>query len=61
MRDNGVLRQAHPGRAIELLHKAVAKRQPGMARLKTDPDFDPLRARLDFQQLLAKVQANFSK
>jgi len=36
VRDNGVLRQAHAGRAIELLHKAVAKRQPGMARLKTD-------------------------
>jgi eukaryotic-like serine/threonine-protein kinase len=61
VRDNAALRQAHAGRAIELLHKAVARRQPGMARLKTDPDFDPLRARLDFQQLLAKVQANSSK
>ena len=46
-------------------HRAAAQsgRQAsaGHGALEDRPDFDPLRARSDLQQLLAKVQADFSK
>ena len=44
----------HSDRAMELLKQVVAEgyRAPSMS---TDPDFDPLRRRPDFQRLLLDV------
>jgi hypothetical protein len=40
-------------RAVELLRQAIAGGYEESARLKKDPDLDPLRHRADFKKLLA--------
>jgi tetratricopeptide (TPR) repeat protein len=54
------LKARYADRAMELLRQAVAKgyRRPRM--MKEDRDFNPLRARQDFQELLADLEAKES-
>jgi hypothetical protein len=42
---------------VEALRQAVAKGYKDATNLKKDLDLDPLRARDDFQKLLAEVEA----
>jgi hypothetical protein len=42
--------------AVGMLRQAVANGYKDVARLKKDTDLDPLRARPDFQNLLAKLE-----
>ena len=51
-------RQEYSDRAMELLTKAVAAGWSDAAHTAGDPDLEPLRARLDFQNLLASLQPN---
>jgi serine/threonine-protein kinase len=44
-------------RAVTLLRQAVQKGYKNIARLKTDADFDSLRPRADFQQLVRELEA----
>jgi serine/threonine protein kinase/tetratricopeptide (TPR) repeat protein len=44
-------------RAMEFLQKAVAEGYNNPQAIKTDPDVDPLRARKDFQELAAELEA----
>jgi tetratricopeptide (TPR) repeat protein len=44
-------------RAMELLRQAVAKGYRNQSIIKEDHDLDPLRAREDFQELLADLEA----
>jgi tetratricopeptide (TPR) repeat protein len=44
-------------RAVQLLRQAVAKGHEDPKPLTLDPDFEPLRPRPDFQQLLAELTA----
>jgi tetratricopeptide (TPR) repeat protein len=46
-------------RAMETLQKAVKAGWKDAARVKTDPDLDPLRGREDFRKLLAELEAKF--
>jgi hypothetical protein len=43
--------------ALALLKQAVAKGFKNAAHMKQDKDLDALRARVDFQELLAKLEA----
>jgi hypothetical protein len=43
--------------ALALLKQAVAKGFKNAAHMKQDKDLDALRARVDFQKLLAKLEA----
>ena len=43
--------------ALALLKQAVAKGLKNAAHMKRDKDLDALRARVDFQKLLAKLEA----
>jgi hypothetical protein len=43
--------------ALALLKQAVAKGFKNSAHMKQDKDLDGLRARVDFQKLLAKLEA----
>ena len=45
-------------RAVELLRLAVTKGYKDVARMKQDPDLNPLRERADFKKLLAEMEAN---
>jgi hypothetical protein len=46
----------YAARAVELLRQAVAKGYRDVADMKKRPDFDSLRARDDFRQLLAELE-----
>lgn len=41
-----------PTKAMELLEENARRGWPGLSRLKIDPDFDPLRENVRFQQLM---------
>jgi serine/threonine protein kinase len=47
--------EAYGQRAVQLLRQAFDKGYEDPARIKTDPELNALRARADFQQLLAEV------
>jgi hypothetical protein len=49
--------ERYAARAVALLQDAVAKGYHNATRLKQDPDFDRLRARADFQKLVADLEA----
>jgi serine/threonine protein kinase/predicted RNA polymerase sigma factor len=49
--------EQHSRRAVALLRDAVARGFQNVADLKKDPDLEPLRARADFQQLVADLEA----
>jgi len=49
------LAQGYAGRALTLLRHAVERGFNDAARLKQDPDLEPLRAREEFQKLLAAI------
>ena len=50
------LADAYAARAVQLLREAVAHGYKDVAHMKKDPDLNPLRARPDFQQLLADLE-----
>jgi tetratricopeptide (TPR) repeat protein len=50
------LADAYAARAVQLLGEAVAHGKKDVAKVKNDTDFDPLRARPDFQRLLAELE-----
>jgi tetratricopeptide (TPR) repeat protein len=50
-------KQEYADRALELLHKAVKAGFTDAARLRQNTDFDPLRMRADFQQLIKQLEA----
>jgi serine/threonine-protein kinase len=49
--------RAYADRALELLRQAVANGYKNAARMKQDPDLQPLHARPEFQHLLATLEA----
>jgi serine/threonine protein kinase/tetratricopeptide (TPR) repeat protein len=49
--------EQHSRRAVALLRDAVARGFQNVADLKENPDLEPLRARADFQQLVADLEA----
>jgi tetratricopeptide (TPR) repeat protein len=49
--------EGYAARAIALLRDAVAKGYQNVADLKQDPDLERLRARADFQKLVADLEA----
>jgi hypothetical protein len=49
--------RAQAARAVELLRQAVAKGYRDVADMKKQPHLDSLRARADFRQLLAELEA----
>jgi tetratricopeptide (TPR) repeat protein len=51
-----MLVQRYGERALKLLRQAVQKGFKDVQQLKTDPDLAPLRAREDFQQLVAELE-----
>jgi tetratricopeptide (TPR) repeat protein len=51
------LAQRYAGRAVEMLRHSISKGNKDANRLKTDSAFAPLRAREDFQQLVAELAA----
>ena len=44
-------------RAMDLLRQAIAKGYKDVKHLTTDKEFDPLRQRDDFKQLLAELES----
>lgn len=50
------LSRRYADRALELLKQAVAKGWKDAAHMKKDTDFDPLRQRDDFKQLIAELE-----
>ena len=56
--DRTGLKARYADRAIDLLHKAIAKGYRNPRIIKEDRDLDPLRARQDFQKLLADLEAS---
>jgi tetratricopeptide (TPR) repeat protein len=48
-------KQEYADRAMELLHQAVTVGYQDAAQMKEDTDLDPLRARDDFQKLIAEL------
>jgi tetratricopeptide (TPR) repeat protein len=50
------LAQGYADRALELLRQAIAAGFKDTARLKDDPDLEPLRAREEFGKLVAKLE-----
>jgi serine/threonine protein kinase/tetratricopeptide (TPR) repeat protein len=50
------LKEHYADRAIVFLRQAIARRRVAQYHLKTDPDFDPLRAREDFRKLLTELE-----
>jgi tetratricopeptide (TPR) repeat protein len=52
------VKAGYADRAMELLRQAVAKGYRKPSIIKPDPDLDSLRARKDFQKLLADLEAN---
>jgi hypothetical protein len=41
---------------VERLRAAVAHNFGGVARLETEPDYEPLKMRADFQKLVAEMK-----
>jgi len=50
------LKERYADRALELLRLAVARGYRNTARMKAEPDLEPLRGREDFRQLLADLE-----
>jgi serine/threonine protein kinase/tetratricopeptide (TPR) repeat protein len=50
------LAQGYAGRALELLRLAVARGYKNAARMKQDPDLEPLRTRDEFKALVAELE-----
>ena len=50
------MKAGYAERAMELLRQAVAKGWRHPRVIKEDPDLEPLRARQDFQKLLAELE-----
>jgi serine/threonine-protein kinase len=48
-------RAGYAARAVEEVRRAIAARYDSPARFRTDPNFDPLRSRADFRELLMDV------
>jgi serine/threonine protein kinase/tetratricopeptide (TPR) repeat protein len=55
--DRAVLKARYAERAVRFLQQAIADGWRNPQHLKTDPDVEPLRARQDFQKLLADLEA----
>ena len=49
-------KERYADRALELLRLAVARGYRNTARMKAEPDLEPLRGREDFRQLLADLE-----
>ena len=54
--DRARLKARYADRAMEYLRQAVAEGWGNPSLAKTDTDLDPLRARKDFQKLLAELE-----
>jgi hypothetical protein len=52
------MKNAYADRAMELLQAAVQAGYKDAARMRVDPDLDPLREREDFKKLLADLESN---
>jgi hypothetical protein len=52
-------KQSYTNRAMEMLTQAMKAGYMDAARMKTDPDLDPLRDRDDFKRLVADLEAKF--
>src|SRR5262249_52107250 len=50
------LADTYAARAVQLWREAVAHGNKDVAQMKKDTNLDPLRARPDFQQLLAELE-----
>jgi hypothetical protein len=54
--DRARLKARYADRAMEYLRRAVAEGWRNTSVAKKDADLDPLRARIDFQKLLAELE-----
>ena len=55
------LARGYAERALALLRQAVQRGFKDAARMKKDPDLEPLRTRDDFKKLLAHLEGKASK